>query len=246
MNTTGEADVDVTGAERRDEGGDAFRRLLAHPVSPPVALALPLGLVKPVEAAIEPPRPAKEPVIQSPADSREAQPASDFSNPLLGLLAKGETDIIGLIAYGYYKLSKRDWLSAFRDAHQRQPNDAELRAFIIGEQMPRRIAGYRRQAEAALGEQAASAPTDLRADREAEPEATPERPRMATILHQLTRKPLDNPIPTVAGRRMANGRSMPAGQPNLGSLFRYLLILAGLVICLAILVNYAKSTVFLN
>ena len=225
-------------------GAETLQRLRATEISAPVALALPLGFAKPVEAAID--LPSTEMVIQ-PVDQASMQNgrAGKVLNPMLALLAKSENDLAGLVAYGFYKLSKRDWLDAFREAHRRGPSEAELDAFIIGEGTPRRIAAYRQQAEAALSRAASPVePPDLPPSEE--PISTSARPRMATIFHQLTRTPLSDPPTDSAGKRLAKGLPQKPGQPSPQLFLRYLLILTGLVICLAILMNWAKSTIFLN
>jgi hypothetical protein len=56
----------------------------------------------------------------------------------------------GLLAYGLYKLARRDWSDAFLARHRREPQSEDIEAFILGELTPSRIAGYRQQAEARL------------------------------------------------------------------------------------------------
>ena len=65
-------------------------------------------------------------------------------------LVSDDSDITGLVAYSIYKQNKLDWLGAFQAAKGRPPNDAELSAYIIGEETPRRLATYRHLAEATL------------------------------------------------------------------------------------------------
>jgi hypothetical protein len=73
--------------------------------------------------------------------------AADNRNPMFGLLVEAEADVTGLLAYGLYKQNKRDWLIAHRSRTGREPTEAELEAFILGERLPRRIATYRRLAQ---------------------------------------------------------------------------------------------------
>jgi hypothetical protein len=68
-------------------------------------------------------------------------------NPVFELLVQGESDLVGLLAYGLYKQNKRDWLIAHKARDGREPTQAETDAFILGERIPRRIATYRRLAE---------------------------------------------------------------------------------------------------
>ena len=65
-------------------------------------------------------------------------------------LVSADNDITGLVAYSIYKQNKLDWLIAFTKAVGREPNEAELAAYIIGESTPRRLATYRHLAEATL------------------------------------------------------------------------------------------------
>jgi hypothetical protein len=65
-------------------------------------------------------------------------------------LVKGDGDIIGLVAYSIYKQNKHDWLVAFGKAKGREPQEAELSAYILGESTPRRLAIYRHLAAATI------------------------------------------------------------------------------------------------
>jgi hypothetical protein len=71
-------------------------------------------------------------------------------NPVFGSLVSGDTDIVGLVAYSIYKQNKHDWLHAFAKAKGREPEDAEVAAYIIGESTSRRLATYRLLAQATL------------------------------------------------------------------------------------------------
>jgi hypothetical protein len=65
-------------------------------------------------------------------------------------LVTADDDIVGLVAYSIYKQHENDWLTAFRKAKGRDPNEAESSAFILGEGTARRLATYRHLAEATL------------------------------------------------------------------------------------------------
>lgn len=65
-------------------------------------------------------------------------------------LVTGDTDVIGLVAYSIYKQNKHDFLVAFTRRCGRQPDDAELFAYKMGEATPRRLAIYRHLAESTL------------------------------------------------------------------------------------------------
>lgn len=224
---------------------------LPHGPASSTMLGLASGFVRPAGQMLEA-EPVSGLTAMEAGGAASSLDGPESRNPMLDLLVKDERDLAGLIAYGLYKLSKRDWLSAFQQANAREPSAAELDAFVIGERTERRLAGYRRQAESGLATLALqAAPVDQPAAPSAEAETLPvERSKMAAILHQLTRTPMpapvSEPVRSEPIRRMANGRPMPQGEPSLKTLLRYLLILTGLVICLAILVNYAKSTVFVN
>lgn len=71
-------------------------------------------------------------------------------NLVFAALVGNDTDIVGLVAYSIYKQNKLDWLVAFNKQKSRDPNDAELSAYIVGESTPRRLAIYRHLAQATL------------------------------------------------------------------------------------------------
>jgi hypothetical protein len=73
--------------------------------------------------------------------------SDDLRNPIFELLVQNEQDVAGLLAYALYKQNKRDWLIAFQATTGRQPTDAEVSAFILGERIPRRTSTYRKLAE---------------------------------------------------------------------------------------------------
>jgi hypothetical protein len=72
--------------------------------------------------------------------------AEEIRNPMFELLVQGESDVTGLLAYALYKQNKRDWLIAFQATHGRAPDAIQTEAFVLGEQLPRRTATYRRLA----------------------------------------------------------------------------------------------------
>lgn len=65
-----------------------------------------------------------------------AEPDGDdqYYNPIFEKLVPNadqhEELLIGLVAYGLYKVSKREWVVGFRERHGRAPNDAEYRAHV--------------------------------------------------------------------------------------------------------------------
>jgi hypothetical protein len=77
--------------------------------------------------------------------TEESERNSVFEN-----LVKGDTDVVGLVAYSIYKQNKHDWLVALRRQRGREPTDVELAAYIIGEGTARRLVTYRHLAEATI------------------------------------------------------------------------------------------------
>lgn len=71
-------------------------------------------------------------------------------NTVFASLVSGDADIVGLIAYSIYKQNKHDWLVSFARIKAREPDEAELASYIIGESTPRRLATYRHLAQATL------------------------------------------------------------------------------------------------
>lgn len=65
-------------------------------------------------------------------------------------LVSDDSDVIGLVAYSIYKQNKHDFLVAFNRQLAREPNEAELSAYIMGETTPRRLAIYRHLAQSTL------------------------------------------------------------------------------------------------
>jgi len=76
--------------------------------------------------------------------------ADSDRNEVFGQLVTGDSDIVGLVAYSIYKQNKHDWLVSFAKQKGRDPNEAELQAYIIGESTARRLATYRHLAQSTL------------------------------------------------------------------------------------------------
>lgn len=79
-------------------------------------------------------------------------------NPIFDALITADGEISGLVAYSLYKQNKRSWIEEFRRQTGRLPNEAETRAYIIGESTERRLATYRLLAQITLGKQSTSTP----------------------------------------------------------------------------------------
>lgn len=71
-------------------------------------------------------------------------------NPLLDQLVYGDNDLVGLVAYALHEVNRRDWRNAYEQAHGRPPSEAEFNAYLVGEQLERRLDTYRRLAEDAI------------------------------------------------------------------------------------------------
>lgn len=70
-------------------------------------------------------------------------------NPIFEQLVDGdhnqENELIGIVAYGLYKQSKREWSSRIRSAEGRGPDSQELKAYVAS-WTPSRINGLRTEA----------------------------------------------------------------------------------------------------
>jgi hypothetical protein len=69
------------------------------------------------------------------------------ADKMFDLLVETDTDVTGHIAYSMTERTRRDWIAAFRAVQRREPTAAELEAFHLGEQLPRRLAAYRHMAD---------------------------------------------------------------------------------------------------
>jgi len=82
------------------------------------------------------------------SSERVAEPKD--SNSVFQKLVTADDDVVGLVAYSIYKQNKLDWLRAFEKQRGVVPGAAEVAAYIIGENTPRRLATYRHLAESTL------------------------------------------------------------------------------------------------
>lgn len=90
-----------------------------------------------------------KPDLTAPLSSTRGLDEAD-RNPVFKSLVTGDSDVVGLVAYSVYKQNKHDWLLAFAKAKGREPEEAEITAYIIGESTPRRLSIYRHLAHATL------------------------------------------------------------------------------------------------
>lgn len=91
--------------------------------------------------------------LLKPRDEVETDGTEAERNTIFDSLVTVEGDVTGLVAYSIYKQNKRAWLHDFIKASGRPPNEAESRAYIIGESTERRLATYRHLAAATLAGQ---------------------------------------------------------------------------------------------
>lgn len=94
--------------------------------------------------------PFKPDLARSTSSASSFDEAEGDRNPVFTSLVTGDGDVVGLVAYSVYKQNKHDWLLAFAKAKGRDPDEAEVVAYIIGESTPRRLATYRHLAHATL------------------------------------------------------------------------------------------------
>lgn len=60
-------------------------------------------------------------------------------------------NILGAMAYGLYKVAKREWVKEFRGQYSRAPNEAELKNYVAT-WTPTRLDGLRQEAAGVLAE----------------------------------------------------------------------------------------------
>lgn len=61
-----------------------------------------------------------------------AKPQNDYNTVFEKLVAEADADkqLVGLVAYGLYKISKREWVMQFREEHDgRKPTDEDQKAY---------------------------------------------------------------------------------------------------------------------
>lgn len=88
--------------------------------------------------------------IQTTSGKTASGVRSEARNPLLDALVYGDNDLVGLVAYAMHEVNRRDWCLAYEAAHGRPPSEGEINAYLVGEQLERRLDTYRRLAEDAL------------------------------------------------------------------------------------------------
>jgi hypothetical protein len=82
-----------------------------------------------------------------------AQIDPDYNPTFEELVDRADDTILGLIAYGYYKIAKREWASRIRAQIGRAPTDEELKAYIAT-WTPSQLQGVRERAAQVMAEYA--------------------------------------------------------------------------------------------
>lgn len=93
--------------------------------------------------------PVKDATSPTPVKAADEAGGEDRRSVFTSLVSD-DSDVIGLVAYSIYKQNKHDFLVAFSRQCAREPNEAELSAYIMGEATPRRLAIYRHLAQSTL------------------------------------------------------------------------------------------------
>lgn len=84
---------------------------------------------------------------ETPAHAGTTSERSDAEAAMFRQLVSGENDVAGMVAYALHRRAFLDWSEAFARSAGRDPDDAERRAFLIGESSPRRLSEHRSRAE---------------------------------------------------------------------------------------------------
>lgn len=168
---------------------------------------------------------------------------SEARNAMLEALVYGDNDLVGLIAYAMHEVNRRDWTAAYEAGNGRPPSEGEIKAYLVGEQLERRLDTYRRLAEDAL---AKIANPDQNMRKLAEP--APEPPRAAASPAPLAApaRPAPMPAPAPIPRSFEvspadQAVSQPPKRKNWGGFVFYLLLLLVAVVVLGYVIRSGIS-----
>lgn len=75
-------------------------------------------------------------------------PGDEGYNDIYSKLVEDSDDILGIIAYSFYKQQKIEFIQGFRARNSRQPSDEEMKVFYIASNSPASLVSYRTKAEA--------------------------------------------------------------------------------------------------
>ena len=207
----------------------------------------PVAVLKTIEAPrlseAKPAELASDPAERVAAALRSIAPASvsradPRTNPLLEKLVYGDNDLVGLVAYAMHEVNRRDWRAAYETAHGRPPSEAEFNAYLVGEQLERRLETYRRLAEDAIAK-VASGDHNLRRLSE----GVPDLPRLtAPVPAEATQAPALIPGSRALHATLADKAVVPpSNKAEMGKLALYLLFLLIAVAGLAYLLRYGMD-----
>lgn len=171
---------------------------------------------------------------------------TDSRNAMLEALVYGDNDLIGLVAYAMHELNRRDWCIAYEAGNGRAPSEAEVRAYLVGEQLERRLETYRRLSEDSLAklamsdqsmrklvesapQPAATAPLPARAH------VQPPPPAPAAVVPMPA--PAPRPAPAYEPPMPDDSYAPPPRRKNWAGLIFYLLLLLGAVVALGYIIR---------
>lgn len=190
-------------------------------------------------------------IATPPAPASSSGP--DARNGMLDALVYGDNDLIGLVAYAMHELNRRDWCVAYEAANGHKPTEAEAKAYLVGEQLERRLETYRRLSEDALAKLTTS-DQSMRRLSEAAPAPPVAAPPAARAAIQPVAQPAPAPAPVAlmpAPQPVQTQRAAPAYEPpvaddsfapaprkkNWAGLALYLLLLLVAVVALGYIIN---------
>lgn len=73
-------------------------------------------------------------------------------NDIYDLLIDGDSDVMGVIAYAFYKKDKVEWIKRHIETYGDKPNETQLKAFYESASTSVSLDGYRQQAKEILAE----------------------------------------------------------------------------------------------
>ena len=85
-------------------------------------------------------------------------------NDIYDLLIDGDSDVMGVIAYAFYKKDKVEWIKKHIDLHGQQPDENQLKAFYESASTSVSLDGYKQQAKEILTEYVADLRESLEKD----------------------------------------------------------------------------------
>lgn len=161
---------------------------------------------------------------------------SDARNAMLESLVYGDNDLVGLVAYAMHEVNRRDWCLAYENVNGRPPSDGEQAAYLVGEQLERRLDTYRRLAEDALAKVATGEQTMRRLA-----EGVPDVGRIGAILPGETRTAAPAAAAPLGATPADKAVVVPERKGQTGKLIGYLAFLLLAVVGLALVLKYGMD-----